>query len=67
MALIRGIGSNFPCPVCVVPSKYLSQVHTFYPRRTAATAQNIVWDKHSNLGEKDQELQKESLRNVEVY
>ncbi|KAG9041259.1 hypothetical protein FS837_012488 [Tulasnella sp. UAMH 9824] len=35
MALIRGVNSLHPCPVCLVPRNALSDITTRYPSRTA--------------------------------
>ena len=37
MALIRGIGSSTPCPVCLVPSNQLSNLSVSFPLRTKET------------------------------
>lgn len=66
MSLIRGFGGHHPCPVCLVPSDGLTHVHISYPRRAAQTAQNIVWNKHLNAGQKDVLLKEKGLRNIEV-
>ena len=66
MSLIRGLGGHHPCPVCLVPASDLTRVDISYTRRVAQTAQNIVWNKHLNAGQKDILLKEKSLRNVEV-
>ena len=42
MALIRGIGSNFPCPICLVPKEELNDLEKTYPLQTIKTMMKIV-------------------------
>ncbi|KAI0686368.1 hypothetical protein BC835DRAFT_1288244, partial [Cytidiella melzeri] len=41
-ALIRGLGGNAPCPVCLVPKGTLSDLRTRYAYRVAAEVQELV-------------------------
>ncbi|KAI0700322.1 hypothetical protein BC835DRAFT_1304172 [Cytidiella melzeri] len=41
-ALIRGLGGNAPCPVCLVPKGTLSDLRTEYAYRVAAEVQELV-------------------------
>jgi hypothetical protein len=66
MALIRGFGSDCPCPVCLVPKKQLTDHSTTYPMRTVEDAQAglQLWSRDRAAGEA--ELKKQSLRPVKV-
>ncbi|KAG1852470.1 hypothetical protein DFJ58DRAFT_728542 [Suillus subalutaceus] len=64
MALIRGLKSGCPCPVCLVPREALTDHSTTYPKRTVEDAQNRValWSRDHVVGEA--ELKKQSLRPI---
>ena len=66
MSLIRGFKGARPCPVCLVPTEELTNVEKTFERRTAKIAQDIVWDRSLNLGQKEALLKPQGLRNVEV-
>lgn len=66
MSLIRGGGSNYPCNVCIIPSNMQLCLDLSWPWRKAKDAQDIVWDTHLSLGQKDHMLKMMSLRNIEV-
>lgn len=68
IALIRGGNSNFPCPVCLVPSTQMSDGST-HPLRTTESMQQVYNDAAKMPLKKQQEehLQKYGLRNVEVW
>ncbi|KAG1800758.1 uncharacterized protein HD556DRAFT_1430154 [Suillus plorans] len=42
MVLIRGLHSNCPCPICLVPSTKLSDLSTVYPTRTIEDAKAFL-------------------------
>ncbi|KAF8971925.1 hypothetical protein BDZ97DRAFT_1901552 [Flammula alnicola] len=70
MALIRGIGSLFPCPVCLVPQDELSDLlKEFEPRTT--TSMKKVYEEAQELGRlkradaKEAKLKSHGLRDVE--
>ncbi|KAG1899028.1 uncharacterized protein F5891DRAFT_1190206 [Suillus fuscotomentosus] len=42
MALIRGLHSNCPCPVCCIPSTKLSDLNATYPTRTVEDAKAFL-------------------------
>ncbi|KAG2131054.1 hypothetical protein DEU56DRAFT_757678 [Suillus clintonianus] len=64
MALIRGLKSGCPCPVCLVPREALTDHSTTYPKCTVEDAQNRValWSRDHVEGEA--ELKKQSLRPI---
>ncbi|KAJ8580971.1 hypothetical protein M405DRAFT_887350 [Rhizopogon salebrosus TDB-379] len=64
MALIRGFGSDCPCPVCLIPKKQLTDHSTTYPMHTVEDAQAglQLWSRDRAAGEA--ELKKQSLRPV---
>ncbi|KAG9023501.1 hypothetical protein FS837_005781, partial [Tulasnella sp. UAMH 9824] len=71
MALIRGINSLYPCPVCLVPRNALSDITTGYPSRTAQQSREAFHQAaaHQTAGEsgKAEEILKAySLRPVFV-
>jgi len=66
MALIRGLGSNCPCPVCLVPSTELRDHATTYPDRTVedAKARLELYLRDHDAGEET--LKEQSLRPIKV-
>lgn len=42
MALVRGLNSNCPCPICLVPSTKLYDLSTTYPTRTVEDAKAFL-------------------------
>ena len=66
MALTRGSNGSCPCPVCLVPNNMQSKMHIVHPRRSAGDAQEIVWNKELNRGQKNALLQPLGLRDIEV-
>lgn len=67
MALTRGITSNFPCPVCLVPREEQHDVtKTFNLRST--DEMHEIYTLSQDLSAKDREeyLKDVGLRNVEV-
>jgi len=67
MALIRGLGSHFPCPICLVPDTELSNLFGDYSLRSAELMQDIH-DEAQELNQKDgdQLLKAYGLRDVNV-
>jgi hypothetical protein len=66
MALIRGIKSKCPCPICLIPSENLTDHSTNYPRRTTedTKARLELYRRNHMAGEKA--LKDQSLRPVDV-
>ncbi|KAG1883635.1 hypothetical protein F4604DRAFT_1920145 [Suillus subluteus] len=64
MALIWGLKSGCPCPICLVLREALTDHSTTYPKRTIEDAQNRValWSRDHVAGEA--ELKKQSLRPI---
>ena len=67
MALIRGLNSHAPCPVCLVPGNQLADLSTAFELRTKEKmmdhyrrAQDV------NVAQGDAILKAIGLRNVEV-
>ena len=67
MALIRGLQSNFPCPICLIPKDQLSKLQVF-PARDQAQSRAIVSSARdaSSVKERERVLKEYSLRNVDV-
>jgi hypothetical protein len=67
MAVIRGLRSARPCPVCLISSEDLSDISITAERRTPTTMRKI-YDDAKKLNKKDQEelLKAFGLRDVEV-
>jgi hypothetical protein len=55
MALIRGINSHFPCPVCLVPGEKLSDLSLTFPLRTTEEMKAVYEEanKLSSVAEKE--------------
>ena len=68
MALIRGFGGLYPCPICLVPATKLSDLATRYPLRSAAQSQAIVEDarKAGSAAAKEELLKAYGLRGLDV-
>lgn len=67
MALIRGVNSHFPCPVCLVPNAQMSDGSIHLPRTSESMKE--VYNKAAEYGskkEQEEHLKKYGLRNVEV-
>ncbi|THH17255.1 hypothetical protein EUX98_g9164 [Antrodiella citrinella] len=67
MALIRGVKSLFPCPICLVPHDELANLRTLYPLRTAAQSQKVLEEARQmdTKAEGEALLMQYSLRDVE--
>jgi hypothetical protein len=68
MALIRGINSHFPCPVCLVPAEKLSDLSLSFPLRTTETMRAVyeTANKADSAAEKEAILKEYGLRDVKV-
>ncbi|KZS99987.1 uncharacterized protein LAESUDRAFT_718389 [Laetiporus sulphureus 93-53] len=66
MALIRGMNSRCCCPICLVPTEKLMDLHLDFPLRTAADSRAIVKAAQTMKREEANELLKiYGLRPVE--
>ncbi|KAH7919486.1 hypothetical protein BV22DRAFT_1075186 [Leucogyrophana mollusca] len=67
MTLIRGLRSNFPCPVCLIPREELSSMARTYPLRTRADTQALVTSAREQERAEDKEkiLKSQALRDVD--
>jgi hypothetical protein len=68
MALIRGINSLFPCPVCLVPGDKLSDLSLTFPLRTREEMKAVYEEakKAPNAAEKEAILKESGLRDIKV-
>jgi hypothetical protein len=68
MALIRGINSLFPCPVCLVPGDKLSDLSVTFPLRTTEAMKAVYEEANNapNAAEKEAILKESGLRDVKV-
>lgn len=68
MALIRGLNSHFPCPVCLVPGDKLSDLSISHPLRTTETMRAVyeTANEANTAADKEAILKEYSLRGVEV-
>jgi hypothetical protein len=68
MALIRGVRSLFPCPICLVPQDLQWDLSKEFPLRTQADSRNIFLEAMDkpNVEQRDAHLKKYGLRAVEV-
>ena len=68
MALIRGINSHYPCPVCLVPADKLSDLSLSFPLRTTETMRTAyeTANEADSAAEKEAILKKYGLRDVKV-
>jgi len=68
MALIRGINSHFPCPVCLVPAEKLSDLSLSFQLRTTETMRAVyeTANKADSAAEKEAILKGYGLRDVKV-
>ncbi|THH16568.1 hypothetical protein EUX98_g9282 [Antrodiella citrinella] len=67
MALIRGVKSLYPCPICLVPHNELANLRKSYPLRTAKQSQQVVEAARQmdTKAEGEELLVQYSLRDVE--
>jgi len=67
ISLIRGVGSNFPCPICLVPADQQTNLSTIFPERTMENMQEIYLNAQKLAsGPKDELLKSYGLRDAEV-
>lgn len=68
MALIRGVGSNFLCPRCLIPCNKLGDLSASAPlQTTAGTKATILKAKdETRLGKKEEILKGAGVRDVDV-
>jgi len=68
MALIRGINSHFPCPVCLVPGEKLSDLSVTFPLRTTEAMKAVYEEanKAPSAATKEAILKESGLRDVKV-
>jgi hypothetical protein len=68
MALIWGINSHFPCPVCLVPAENLSDLSLSFSLHTMETMR-VVYEtanEADSAAEKEAILKEYGLRDVKV-
>jgi hypothetical protein len=67
MALVWGINSKFPCPICLVPGDQLTNLSETFPLRTTQNMKKICETAKSlNASEGEKLLKEYGLRGVEV-
>ena len=69
MALIRGLGSLRPCPICFVPDDMLSDLTETYPLRTAAETKKLVEEVRApgvSSAEREERLKAAGVRGLNV-
>ena len=68
MALIRGVMSNFPCPICLIPREQISNFPDPYPLRTRENVVATLEKARSQQSAEEKEaiLAAEGLRNIDV-
>jgi len=68
MALIRGLNSHRPCPVCLIPGDCLSDLSETYPLRTTETMRAVYEEGQQarTVAEKQEILKEYGLRDVKV-
>ncbi|RXW22756.1 hypothetical protein EST38_g3097 [Candolleomyces aberdarensis] len=67
MAAIRGMGSAYPCPVCLIPLEEFPGLSKKYPLRTSESMKKIYDDANNDrtVAEREALLKAVGLRNVE--
>jgi len=68
MALIRGVGSLFPCPRCLIPEAKQGDPLARAPLRTAANTRATIQEARGQrlVGSKEEMLKAVGLRDVDV-
>lgn len=68
MALIRGVMSNFPCPICLIPREQISKFPDPYPLRMCENVLATLEKARSqqSADEKEAILAAEGLRDVDI-
>ncbi|KIK16153.1 hypothetical protein PISMIDRAFT_16020 [Pisolithus microcarpus 441] len=67
MALIHGIKSNFPCPICLIPHDRISDFPAQCELRTSKNILKVLWEVHSQdtTEKKEQILIEQGLHDVD--
>jgi len=68
MALIRGVGSLFPCPRCLIPEAKQGDPSARAPLRTAVDTRATIQEARGKrlVGDKEEILKAAGLRDVDV-
>jgi len=68
MALIRGINSHYPCPVCLVPADKLSDLSKMFKLRTTQDMKEVYEkaNQADSVAGKEAILKGSGLRDVKV-
>jgi hypothetical protein len=68
MALIRGLKSMYPCPICYVPWQEQSDCSTEHPQRVAQDSERLIQEARAmrTAAEREELLKDNGVRNVEV-
>jgi hypothetical protein len=69
MSLTRGVMSNFPCPICLIPEDKLSSVmpHDYTLRTCQATNDLLIKARaERRKGQREAILKGQSIRDVDV-
>lgn len=68
MALIRGINSHYPCPVCLVPADKLSDLSKTFKLRTTQDMKEVYEkaNQADSVASKESILKGSGLRDVKV-
>lgn len=67
MALVRGVASNKPCPICLVPKDEMWDTSKTHPLRTRKQTQQLVRQgRELNLTDREEFLRDYGLRDVDV-
>jgi hypothetical protein len=68
MALVRGLNSHFPCPVCLIPGEKLSELSVTFPLRTTEAMKAVYEEanKAPNAAAKEAILKGSGLRGIKV-
>lgn len=68
MAAVRGMGSDYPCPICLIPHDQFPGLDKKHPARTAENMKAIYEEAKAcvTLADRDSVLKSASLRFVNV-
>jgi hypothetical protein len=68
MALIRGVGSLFPCPRCLISGAIQGELSASAPLRTAAGTEATIQEARGKqlAGDREETLKAAGLRDVDV-
>ena len=69
MALIRGINSHYPCPVCLVPADKLSDLSKTFKLRTTQDMKEVYEkaNEADSIANKEIILKGYGLRDIKVW